>query len=166
MVGQSPSMRWILDMQVLPVDGDRKPQLFLHTEFGKTINQFSPDGRWVSYQTAETGRSEIFVRPFPGPGGVWQISSGGGIAARWRADGKELYYMAPDGKLMAAPIAAQANTLIPGTPVALFQTRAALSLRAQYDVAPDGRFLINQTLADSSSAPITLLLNWHPEPGK
>ena len=150
------------DLQVLPLDGDRKLQPFLHSDVGtKTNNRFSPDGRWVSYQSNESGQQEIYVRPYPGPGGVWQISLGGGIAARWRPDGKELYYIARDGKMMAAPIAVQGNTLVPGTPVALFQTRIAVGARSQYDVAPDGRFLINVAL-DETLPPIRLLQNWNP----
>ena len=156
-----------LDLELLPLQGDHKPQLFLHSEFNKSGNRFSPDGRWVSSQSFDsTGRQEIYVRPFPGPGGVWQVSTNGGTGARWRKDGKELYYIAPDGKLMAVPIATQGDKLIPGTPVALFQTRIVFggvgSGRSQYDVAPDGRFLINTTIDTNGSSAITLLQNWKP----
>ena len=155
-----------LDPWVLPLEGDRKPRVFLSTNFTETGAHFSPDGRWVSYQSNESGRNEIYARPFPGPGGQWQISTAGGINARWRHDGKELYYIAPDGQLMAVPIATQGATLEPGTPVALFQSRSTLGgntgARAQYAVAPDGRFLINVTTGDATSSPITLLLNWKP----
>ena len=107
------------------------------------------------------------MRPFPEPGGQWQVSTAGGIATRWRHDGKELYYIAPDGRLMAASIAIQGATLEPGTPVALFQTRivGGGTLRGnhqQYDVAPDGRFLINVTVEEDAATPITLLQNWKP----
>jgi hypothetical protein len=108
------------------------------------------------------------VRPFPpSSGGQWQISTGGGTQPRWRPDGKELYYIAPDAKLMAVPIAANGSTLQPGTPVALFQTRiygggGNVNVRQQYDVARDGRFLINVATGDAGASPITLLLNWKP----
>ena len=82
---------------------------------------------------------------------------------RWRPDGKELYYIAPDGRLMAAPITTQGATLEPGTPVALFQTRIYNGARQQYEVAPNGRFLINVTGENAAATPITLLQNWHPE---
>ena len=105
------------------------------------------------------------MQPFPGPGGKWQISTGGGIEPRWRRDSKELFYIAPDGKLMAAAIQAAGQTLEAGAPMALFQTRivgGGLSKRPQqYAVAPDGkRFLINITVGESTASPITIVTNW------
>ena len=152
------------------MDGEKKPFVFLNTSFVESLGQFSPDGRWVAYQSDESGRFEIYVRPFPPqPGGEWrQVSTAGGIAARWRPDGKELYYIAPDGKLMAAPITLKGTSLDPGAPEALFQTRIVGGgantsiLRQQYAVAPDGRFLINVTTDDAVTSPITLLQNWKP----
>jgi Tol biopolymer transport system component len=146
------------------ITGD-PPWAFLKTEFEERHGQFSPDGRWVAYRSDESGRLEVYVRPFPGPGGQWQVSTAGGIAPRWRPDGKELYYIAPDSRMMAVPITTQGATLEPGTPVALFQTRifggGAYPNRQQYDVAPDGRFLIN-TAEETDASPITLLQNWMP----
>ena len=148
--------------------------MFLKSSFNERHGHFSPDGRWVAYQSDESGRYEIYVRPFSGsggaqnPGGQWQVSTSGGISARWRRDGKELYYIAPDGKLMAAPIAMKGATIEPGLPTALFQTRIAYSgtssigIRPQYDVAPDGRFLINVSTEEASTPPITVILNWAP----
>jgi hypothetical protein len=109
------------------------------------------------------------VRAFPGPGGQSQISTSGGIQTRWRRDGKELYYIAPDGKLMAVRITAKGAMLDAGIPVALFQTRiwgggTNAFNRQQYDVAPDGRFLISVTPEDPMNTPITLLLNWKAKP--
>jgi Tol biopolymer transport system component len=154
------------DLWVLPLAGDRKPRIFLNTLFDELNSQFSPDGRWVAYQSNESGRNEIYVRPFPGPGGQWQVSTAGGENARWRHDGKELYYIAPDDRLMAVPIATQGATLEPGTPVAFFQTRIVGGfgggIRQQYDVTSDGRFLINTATEDATTSPITLLLNWKP----
>jgi hypothetical protein len=154
------------DVWVLPLAGDRKPQVFLNTGFDEGQGQFSPDGRWVAYVSNESGQYEIYVRPFPGPGGQWQISDAGGMQPRWRPDGKELYYLALDGRLMAASIVASGATLEPGTPAALFQTRIAREfgsvalLRPQYDVAHDGRFLINMTTEEATAPPITISLNW------
>jgi hypothetical protein len=98
------------------------------------------------------------------------VSTAGGISPRWRSDGKELYYVAPDGKLMAAPVAARGAIVEVGAPVALFQTRmygggTDLAAGTSYDVSDDGRFLINTVLGDAS-APITLLQNWRPERAK
>jgi hypothetical protein len=162
---------------VLPLEGDRKPWVFLKTNFGEKVGQFSPDGRWVAYESNESGRNEIYVRPFGAPAapgaaaqptkGQWQVSTAGGIYPRWRRDGKELYYIGLTGEIRAAPIAATATTLEPGAPAALFPTRIyggglESAQGRQYDVTPDGRFLIN-TLLDAASAPITLLQNWNPE---
>ena len=99
-------------------------------------------------------------------GGQWQVSTAGGIMAAWRPDGKQLYYLNPTGAMMAAPITVTGSNLEPGVPVVLFPTRIVggstdTGLGRQYDVAPDGRFLINTEL-DSAAAPITLLMNWQP----
>lgn len=141
---------------------------------------FSPDGRWVAYASNESGRYEIYVRPFVPPGtstglerapansgtGQWQVSTAGGIYPLWGSGGKELYYLAQDGQMMAAPIVVTGTTLEPGTPVELFQTRIVgggteNGQGRQYDVSRDGRFLIN-TVLDEAAAPITLLQNWRP----
>ena len=174
----SPDGRFILylqqgpktgyDLWVLPMSGERKPFPFLNTSFDEREGHFSPDGRWVAYVSNESGRPKVYVQPFPGPGGKWQVSSGGGIDPRWRGEGKELYYIAPDGKLMAAPIQAAGETLEAGTPAALFQTRIVgggtgmgPGTSEQYAVAPDGqRFLINVTAEEASASPITIVLNW------
>jgi WD40-like Beta Propeller Repeat len=153
------------------ITGDRKPFVFLNTRFDDRAPRFSPDSRWVAYQSNESGSYEIYVRPFPGPGGQWQVSTSGGSQPVWRADGKELFYVAPDGRLMAAPIAAKDAAIQPGIPVALFQTRlwgggGNVATGPQFDAAPDGRFLMDITTEDSTNSPVTLLLNWHPEPGK
>ena len=115
----------------------------------------------------ESGRDEIYVRPFPGPGGQWHVSTAGGTSPRWAPGGKELYFIAPDGTLMAAPIAVNGAAIEPGRPVALFHppilgggTDAVVG--TQYDVARDGRFLINTVLEDTATSPITLLQNWKP----
>ncbi len=153
------------DLWILPLDGDRTPKPLLQTAFSEQEGQFSPDGGWLAYQSNESGPFEIYVQPFPGPGGKWQVSTAGGMQPRWRPDGKELYYVAPDGKLTAAPIHTTGTTFETGTPVALFPTRLALgrtALRQQYDVAPDGRFLLCALVEDVATPPITLILNWKP----
>jgi len=77
------------DLWILPLSGDAKPKPFVQTEFNETYGSFSPDGRWVAYTSAESGRNEIYVVPFPGPGGKWQISQSGGQYPRWRRDSGE-----------------------------------------------------------------------------
>jgi eukaryotic-like serine/threonine-protein kinase len=156
------------DLWVRPMEGERKPRVFLKTNFDERWSQFSPDDRWVAYQSNESGRDEIYVRPFPEAEGQWQISADGGMQPRWSRDGKELYYLTADGKLMAVPIGVRGAVLEPGKPVALFRTRIQNltgPTRPQYDVASDGRFLM-LVVAEGSGTPITLLQNWHPEPGK
>jgi serine/threonine protein kinase len=167
----SPDGRFILywsalnngDLMLLPLGGDHKPYPFLSTPFDEQQGGFSPDGKWVAYQSDESGHFEIYVRPFPGPGGQVQVSAGGGHSPRWRADGKELYYLSPDLKLMAAKVIAQEETIQAMTPESLFQTHVNQATnKQQYDVARDGRFLVLTDLPDTSTEPIHLLLNWQP----
>jgi Tol biopolymer transport system component len=164
------------DLWVVPMEGDRAPSLFLKTPFRELYGVFSPDGRWVAYMSNESGRMEIYVRPFFPPGGTGpaagqaQVSTAGGIFPVWRSDGKELYYLNPAGAMTAAPITVTGATLVPGAPVVLFPTRIVgggveAQQGRQYDIGPDGRFLINTEL-DSADAPITLLQNWNPEAKK
>ncbi len=153
------------DLFVLPLEGDRKPSPFVQTPFEESQAQFSPDGRWVAYQSNESGRFEIDVVPFPRPTAKFQISTGGGAQPRWRRDGRELFYVAPDGRLMAVPIRAGASTLEADAPVPLFQTRipsAAGFVKQQYAVASDGRFLLNNATEESVASPITIVQNWKP----
>jgi eukaryotic-like serine/threonine-protein kinase len=165
------------DLWVLPMTGTRKPFPFLQSSFTKVWGQFSPDGRWAAYQSYESGQNEIYVRRFAKPGdaadstaaqaGQWQVSTAGGIHPTWRADSKELFYIDRVGMMMAAPITVTGSTVVPGTPVTLFQTNVVggghdTGQGRQYDVAPDGRFMINRVL-DSAAAPVTLILNWNPE---
>ena len=140
------------------------------TPFDETAGQFSPDGRWVAYQSNESRPVQIYVRPFPGPGGPRQVTTAGGSQPRWRPDGKELFYVGLDGRLMAVPIAVGADRqLETGTAVALFRTQLATGAninsgvtgsKAQYAVAPDGRFLMNMTVEAATATPITVVLNW------
>jgi len=148
---------WVLDMS------GRKPRVFVNTPYEERIGQFSPDGRWIAYETNESGEFQVVVQPFPEPSRKWQISTTGGTQPRWRADGMELYFIAPDGKLMAVPVTAPGATFEAGTPVALFPTRIGTPIiKPDYAVSRDGRFLINQTVEEATAMPITLILNWKP----
>jgi serine/threonine protein kinase len=167
----SQSASKALDLWALPMTGnDRKPVVVSNTSFEERQGQFSPDGRWVAYQTNESGSNfEIVVQAFPEPRGKWQVSTGGGVQPRWRADGKELYFIAPDRKLMAVPVAVRGSAFEAGKPVPLFATRISDgggSGKPQYAVSRDGRFLINQVVEESTATPITLILNWNPEQKK
>ena len=167
----SPDGRFILywtgqnngDLFVLPLTGEGKPFPFVSTPFSEQQGVFSPDGKWVAYQSDESGRDEIYVRPFPGPGVQIQISSQGGHSPRWRADAKEIYYLSPDLKMTAVKVTIQGSAMTAETPVTLFQTNIVRATnRQQYDVAGNGQFLILTDLPDSSAEPIHLLLNWGP----
>lgn len=137
----------------------RKPFAVVQSRYEETYGQFSPDGRWITYQSNETGRNEVYVRPFPGPGPSTQVSTNGGSVPQWRGDHREIFYLAPDGRLMAVPIALSTNGLDveAGAPVALF----TIQPNAAYEASPDGqRFLVNTPLGDDATPPITILLNW------
>ena len=137
--------------------------LFTATETRKNA-QFSPDGKWMAYTSNENGRWEIYVTSFPDPHGKWQVSNNGGTQPRWRRDGKELFYLAPDGKMMASPVTT-GTRFDAGTPVPLFQANAreqvAGSELVMYDVTRDGqRFLINTRMEATHSQTMMVILNW------
>jgi eukaryotic-like serine/threonine-protein kinase len=129
--------------------------------------QFSPDGRWMAYASNETGSMEIYVSPFPNATSKWQVSSAGGEEPRWRKDGKELFYLSSEGKMMAVPVTT-GTTFQAGSPTALFQTHRRQPLSSQdmfsYDVSGDGqKFLIDTKVDEANAAPLSVLLNWASE---
>jgi Tol biopolymer transport system component len=156
-----------LDLWALNMTGyQHQTRALVNTRSDERNGQLSPDGHWLAYATNESGRFEIKVVSFADPTRRWTVSTNGGTQPRWHPNGKELFFVAPDGELMAVPITIrnQAPSSIEiGTPVALFRTRIVTSSSAiaEYAVARDGRFLISQP-AESAPTPITLLLNWKP----
>jgi eukaryotic-like serine/threonine-protein kinase len=141
-----------------------KSSLFLKAPSTLRNGQFSPDGKWVAYASNETGKWEIYVTSFPEARGRWQISSGGGEQPRWRGDGKELFYLSLDGKMMAAPVTTGPH-FDAGTPLVLFQSTPRQPVLVYdlfvYDVSRDGqRFLINTQVKQAESAPMSVVLNW------
>jgi eukaryotic-like serine/threonine-protein kinase len=155
-----------MEFGILPLAGDRTPQVFERRNFSVGGAQVSPDGRWVAYNSRESGRFEIYVQSFPVPGrGKWQISKDGGGHSRWRRDGRELFFYALDGRLMGVPIT-NGPSLEIGAAVALFEPHLLggpvpqLSNRQQWDVAPDGRFLTNVPVEDSTASTINVVANW------
>jgi len=128
--------------------------------------QFSPDTKWVAYSSNETGNWEVYVSPFPSGTSKWQVSRGGG-EPRWRRDGKELFYLSAEGKMMAVPMRLGAS-FEAGSPVVLFQTHLRQAISAQdvfsYDVTGDGqKFLINTKVDEPNAAPLSIILNWASE---
>ncbi len=172
--GWSPDGKFLLyttvhdpqsDVWVLPIGpkGAARPpsKLFPWSPIGlRQLAKFSPDGRWVAYMSNESGRFEIYVAPFPGPGSKRQLSNGGGDMPRWRADGKEIFYRAPNGTLMAAGISIKGTSVEVGA-VRSLDVRAPSGTFYPYDVSADGqRFLVVAPREQKSTAPLTLVQNW------
>ena len=157
------------DLWLLPTGGDHKPSPYLQTQFGEYDAEFSPDGRWMAYTSDESGAEQVYVQPVPPTGAKWQISTAGGSRARWRGDGKELFYMAADRKLMAVPVKASA-TLEAGIPQPLFASFVNDTQKYQFFYTPsaDGqKFLMKVPAgADAAPPPITIVLNWQAASGK
>jgi Tol biopolymer transport system component len=155
------------NLGILPLVGEPTPYLFEAVPFVQGQGQVSPDGRWLAYNSNESGRYEINVQSFPKPGGgKWQISKDGGGFPRWRRDGKELFYYASDGRLMAVPISGTTG-LEQGIATPLFEPRLlngpanTAGYRAQYDVSPDGQhFLLNLPVDEATASPMAVVLNW------
>jgi eukaryotic-like serine/threonine-protein kinase len=150
------------DLWLLPLSGDRQPKPYLATQFNEDWGKVSPDGRWLAYQSNESGRYEIYVQAFPEPGRKVIVSKGGGTLPRWRRDGRELYYVAPDDKLMAVPVEMGAN-FGTGTPVPLFEVGSygRRNNRYVYDVSADGqKILLLRPLEDATTRPLTVVQNW------
>jgi Tol biopolymer transport system component len=152
------------DVWAMPMSGDRKPFAVVRTKFEERDAQFSPDGKWIAYQSDESGRFEIYLQRFPRGNERIRISPNGGAQPQWRADGRELFYLAIDGQLVAVPIAwSPSGAPEAGTPVSLFATRLG-SLRDialhSYIVSPDGQRFLLDTLVEEAASPIVLILNW------
>jgi hypothetical protein len=173
----SPDGRFILYAQINPgtgadllgisVEPNAKPFVVAQTPGTEDQGQFSPDGHWVAYTSNESGLSEIYVVPFPpsSTGGKWLVSRGGGVQPRWRRNGKQMFYISPDSRMMVVQVSTQ-TVFQSGTPQPLFQTDMVdTGIRTgpiSWDLTPDGnRFLIiSDTPGDVSS--LTVALNWKP----
>src|SRR5262245_31067254 len=156
------------DVWALPLDDRTKPIAVAQSDFEELLGQFSPDGRWVAYQSDESGRYEIYVQAFPGPGPKFPVSTGGGTQVRWRGDGKELFYVSLDERLMAVPLRFTA-TAAPevGAPIPLFAPPLGgfiqqADFRHQYDVSSDGQRFLVATTGERAPSPIAVILNWKP----
>ena len=156
------------DVWAVPANSDavdRKGVIYLQTAFNEHHGHLSSDGRWMAYASDESRRWEVYVGAFPAGGGRWQISTGGGAEPRWRSDGKELYYVAPDGTLMAAALQFEAGEVRPAAPQPLFKARFGLfgsdMFRPVYTAANGGRrFLVNVVVEETVASPVTMILNW------
>src|SRR5262249_32738883 len=158
---RNQEMKWRL--WVLPLDRDGAARPILETAFNEKQGQFSPDGKWFAYTSDRSGRYEVYVQRFPPSEELWQVSTSGGSQPRWRGDGRELFYLAPEGALMALTIR-PGKVLDMQRPKLLFQAHgpSESNLGYTYDVTGDGqRFLINtRVVAAGNSSPIHVILNW------
>jgi Tol biopolymer transport system component/tRNA A-37 threonylcarbamoyl transferase component Bud32 len=178
---ESPDSRWpedwspdgrSLSLNSAPAQGKRNNQLWIAETAGERKvrpfateanyqegSRFSPGGRWLAFASDESGRFEVYVRPFPGPGGRWQISTAGGSQPHWRRDGKELAFLTPENKLMAVPISTTSG-FHAGPPALLFAIHPSLH-GAAYDATGDHqRFLVNTVPDEQGSPPLSLLVHW------
>ncbi len=166
------------DILLLPLEGDREVIPLVNTPFDEHLAVFSPDGRWIAYNSDESGRPEVYVMPFCSPtdppgaadcdrSGRWQVSTGGGVRPCWARDGKTLYYQTLDRTLTAVTVDATGGAFRTSEVEALFTPDAAatnlpglVELGYGYDVTPDGQRFIVNTFGAGDSTPLTLVINW------
>jgi serine/threonine-protein kinase len=162
------------DIFTAPIEGDPghpklgKPELFLGTPFREYDGAFSPDGRWLAYTSEESGSPQVYVRPFPGPGGRWQISTEGGRFPRWARGGRELFFAGLDRRIMSSGYSAKGDSFAPGKPKVWSEIRFLFLSSSSYDLFPDGKRVaaILDDSASSEQKPIThltFLLNFFDE---
>ena len=161
------------DLWVMPIAGGHKPTVYVNSEFNETHGQFSPDGRWIAFVSDESGRPEIYVRPFPlaeGGGGKWTVSNGGGITPRWRRDGKELFFLSTNLRTVMVAQVSYSPSLKISVPAPAFNapvqnnvaTGAAGWNSFNWDVTADGQKFLLPTIAtqENDRQPINVVLNW------
>jgi Tol biopolymer transport system component len=145
------------DLWILDPTGAKTPAPYLATPFNEQEARLSPDGRWISYVSNESGRNELYVQSFPTPGSKVQVSNGGAQAGVWRRDGRRLFFLAPDRSLMAADVT-PGTALRVGPPVRLFRLPRDTG---NYDVTPDGkRILASMAASDAAGRTIGVILDW------
>ena len=154
---------WILPLATTKTPSNAKPFPFLRTQFNEAWPSFSPDGKWIAYESDESGSFEVYVRPFPGPGPEVRISANGGLRPQWRKDGKELYYETKDNTLMAVEVKASRTEFNTGLVRSLFHEQYGLF--GDIGAAADGRrFIVRLTMeVKTASPPIRLAENWNSE---
>jgi Tol biopolymer transport system component len=150
------------DVFVSSLDSAREPIAVARTSANERRPRFSPDSRFVAYDSDESGRSEVYVQPFPPTGGKWQVSVGGGNEVSWRRDGRELYYVNPDGMLMAVPVTLAANAFSAGAAAPLFSVgrRGGTGGTSRYEPASDGRRFLVRQIVNPPPQPLMVTLNW------
>jgi len=151
---------WVLPLSPEQAGGDHKHFPYVQDQFNEVGPSLSPNGQWLAYASDETGRYEIYVQTFPKVGGKWPVSINGGTVPVWSRDGKELYFIGGDGKLMAVDVkGGPEGAFEPGAPKALFDPHFGGTVRDRFDVSKDGRFLIPAAIGQAGG-PITVVVNW------
>jgi Tol biopolymer transport system component len=162
---------WTLPLDLSDPDHPKpgKPELFLSTPANETEPAVSPDGRWIAYRSGESGRNEVYVRPFPGPGGKWQVSNAGGTVPIWSRNGREIFFLNLDSRIMVTDYTATRDSFVPGKP-RLWSDQQVRDLGGipNYDLAPDGKSFaifpeLKPTTADKGDVHMTFLLNFFDE---
>jgi serine/threonine protein kinase/Tol biopolymer transport system component len=170
----SPDGKWLVysqegdktkdDLLLLPLEGERKPVVYLESPFNERGAQFSPDGKWMAYSSDESGRFQVYVQPIPATGAKRQVSTNGGGGPRWRRDGTELFYRSADAKLMAVPVARSASGFDFGAPRQLFDTSLPVGGREfGFQPSPDGQRFLAPLDAEPGTAAqprIEVQINW------
>ena len=156
------------NVYVLPADGDGEPTAFVDTPFDESDASFSPNGDFLAYRSDESGRYEVYVRPFPGPGAKTQVSTEGGQFPLWNPAGGEIFYQVEaetDGavRLMVAEYRIDSDTFLPAKPRELFRGPFTMGPRAEYDVSPDGERFVMLRREDTNRTPLTFVVNWFEE---
>jgi Tol biopolymer transport system component len=147
------------DIYTLALGGEGKPQPFLHSAANETAPAFSPDGRWLAYESDASGRKEVYITPFPTGGAQYQVSTNGGERPVWRHDEKEIYYR--EGlRIMAVEVNTKTSPVEFSSPKALFELASGNLNGRYYDVAPDGRFLTNTSPLTTKAQSFSLVVNW------
>jgi Tol biopolymer transport system component len=156
---QTPDI--VSDIWIVPIDlsEDAEPEVFLESPFVESDARFSPDGRFIAYTSNESGRNEIYVRPYPRASGQWKVSTDGGEEPRWRGDGRELFYVTPDERLEVVSVS-MTPTFEPGVPQTVFELQLGPARNSRYDVTRDGQRFLVSVQEDDSIAPITITVNW------
>jgi serine/threonine protein kinase len=149
------------DLWALPLFGDGKPFPLVATQFSEVVPMISPDGKWLAYMSDESGRFEVYIRPFPAGAGKWQVSNGGGMVPHWRHDSQELIFSTLDQQLMAVEVHASGASIALGVPHLLFKFNAVSGPDGPFAVSADAKkFILNRLGTDAAPAPLTLVTNW------
>jgi serine/threonine-protein kinase len=160
------------DIFIAPIEGDSghprlgRPELFLGTPFSELYPAFSPDGRWLAYESNETGTPEVYVRPFPGPGGRWQVSTEGGLLPLWSREGRELLFQTFDRRVIATGYTAEGDSFILGKSRVWSEIHLQNLLASNYDVAPNGKLavmLASGATTEKAPTHLSVLLNFSDE---